>query len=89
MSSYTKQIDRNKSVNRTPAEARRINAEVKSLATRLNGETMKGSRWLLLHEIAMHQLIDSRLMPTIATDPFFTELTTHKVSFYKGISKKK
>lgn len=81
--------NRNKYVDRTPAEARRINAEIKSLATRLNGETKKGSRWLLLHEIAMHQLIDSRIMPTIASDPFFTELTRHKVSFYKGIRKKK
>ncbi|RNC29222.1 MAG: hypothetical protein AWM53_00871 [Candidatus Dichloromethanomonas elyunquensis] len=80
--------NRNRSVNRTPAEARRINAEIKSLATRLNGETMKGSRWLLLHEIAMHQLIDGSIMPLIATDPFFTELTRHNISFYKGIKKK-
>lgn len=81
--------NRNKFVIRTASEARRIKAEIRNLAARLNGETMKGSRWLLLHEIEMHQLIDGSIMPTIATDPFFAELKRYNISFYKGIRKKK
>jgi len=81
--------NRNKLVQRSRSEATRINKEIQNLATILTGETYAGARWLLLHEIAMHQLIDGSIMPPIASTPFFTELTKHKISFYKSIRKRK
>lgn len=67
----------------------------KKLVDELNSDSLIGFYavpaygWIKVGEIQYAELLwNSRIMPTIAPDPFFTELIRHKVSFYKGIRKK-
>jgi len=77
--------NRNKSVMRTPAEAKSIKAAIRELATSLSGEKLSGARWLLLYEIVLHQLVPTENMPAIEFNAFFEKMSELNISFYKGI----
>lgn len=58
-----------------------IDNTISNLITELTREGYSSSRWLLIHEIKMHQLIKIPLI--INTPGFFSQLEKHNVSFYK------
>jgi len=80
--------NKNKYVQRTRSEATKIKKAINSLVIELNGETMSGSHWLLLHEILMHKLIDANIIPVINRNSFFKELIRLNISFYMSIKNK-
>ncbi|GHV86478.1 hypothetical protein AGMMS50230_20860 [Spirochaetia bacterium] len=77
--------NRNKSVVRTRTEAREITSAINNFSSTLAGESYHGSRWFLLHELKMHQLLNDVLMPKPKYDAFFTKLCDCKVTFYNGL----
>lgn len=77
--------NRNKSVIRTPTQAKAINSAIKELSQSLAGEKMSGSRWLLLYEATMHKLFTAEYMPTVELNEFFEAMKMLKISFYIGI----
>lgn len=72
-------------VKRTKKEASDINSCIKKLGHSLVGEKYNGSRWLLLHEIRMHKLINTNIFISPVDDDFFNILASNKISFYLGI----
>lgn len=78
---------RKKTVKRTRQQATTIRKAIENLSNDLDGEEYSGSRWLLLHEIKIHGLMDAMLMPTPAKDDFFEKLYSCRVTFYQSISR--
>ena len=62
-----------------------INKAIKELALSLENEQIIGSRWLLLYEITMHNLIPTNIFPTHELNSFFNDLKERRISFYKNI----
>ena len=77
--------NRNAKVKRTRSEAREINVAIRQLADALNGETLSGSRWLLLYEIKTNKLINETEMPSIEMNPFFEKMNSLNITFYKSV----
>ena len=73
----------NDRVKRAPREAQQINDAVNELRENMVNQTYDGEHWLLLHEIAMHDLVNgSTRVKSGKTDPFFDWLKMKGVSFY-------
>lgn len=79
--------NRNKTVIRSRSEAAQINKHIGKLAESLNGETYTGSRWLLLYETEMGQLIDKTLFIHPKKDEVFEELASANIVFYQSIKR--
>lgn len=77
--------NKNAKVKRTRSEAREINVAIRQLADALNGETLSGSRWLLLYEIKTNKLINETEMPSIEMNPFFEKMNSLNITFYKSV----
>lgn len=80
--------NRKSSVTRNKVEAREINLAIEQLALRLNGEQYSGARWLLLHELKIHQLIPQTKQPSPCDDNFFNVMYQNRVTFYRSINRK-
>ena len=74
-----------KSVIRTRKNTIEFGKILERFSDSLKGEQYSGARWLLLHEISRHKLLDKKIRPTPDNDLFFEELAKQKVSFYKSI----
>lgn len=79
--------NRNKTVIRSRSEAAQINKHIEKLAESLNGETYTGSRWLLLYETEMNQLIDKTLFIHPKKDKVFEEMASANIVFYQSIKR--
>ena len=77
--------NRNRSIKRSLSEAREINATIRELTSKLKGEKLSGSRWLLLYEIKANKLVDEALIPSLELDLFFEKLLSLNISFYESV----
>ena len=80
--------NRKKSIKRTKSQATKIKKAIEQLSVELKGEGYSGARWLLLHEIRIHNLMDKKVLPTPSKDEFFEKLHECQVSFYQSVSPK-
>jgi len=72
-------------VTRSKAEAQKINDSIKDLMIKLTGEKLTGSRWLLLYELRIHELVKNDQIPDIEINAFFEKMIKMKISFYHSI----
>lgn len=79
--------NRKKTVERTRSQATAIRKAIEQLSIELNGEEYSGARWLLMYEVKIHGLMESRLMPTPAADDFFEKLYACRVTFYQSVNR--
>ncbi|MDR1107040.1 MAG: RNA-directed DNA polymerase [Treponema sp.] len=77
--------NRKKSIKGKPTELKKIPSALKELSDSLKGEIFSGSRWLILHEIRLHKLLRTNLIPSPPPDDFFDLLFDNGISFYKEI----
>ena len=75
----------NSRVIRTQAQARKINQAIDKLLEKLKGEKLSGSRWLLLYEIMVNELVPKAKQPVVEKDAFFEKMLELGVSFYKTV----
>lgn len=71
-------------VKRTKAQASEINKAINALVAELTGESYQGTRWLLLHEAEMHNLLPKGIYSPIPKPPFFDSLFNNRISFYES-----
>ena len=79
--------NRKKTVERTRSQATAIRKAIEQLSIELDGEEYSGARWLLMYEVKIHGLMESRLMPTPAADDFFKKLYACRVTFYQSVNR--
>lgn len=80
--------NRKKCIVRTRQQATAIRKSIEQLSDELKGEQYTGARWLLLHEIRIHGLLEAKVMPAPVKDDFFEKLYERKVTFYQSVSRK-
>jgi hypothetical protein len=74
--------NREKNVERKSGELEKISDALKELSESLKGETFSGSRWLLLHEMRLNNLLKRELIPSPQKDDFFNLLLDNNIGFY-------
>lgn len=73
-------------VIRSKLEAQSINAAIRDLVSKLQGETLSGARWLLIYEATIHKLLPDYSLDRNSLSEFFKKLLENKISFYKSLS---
>lgn len=71
-------------VERTRSQAGQIGEKIKDLIKQLHKQNYQGPRWLLLHEVEMHNLLPKNLYTPVERTEFFKLLYKYKISFYEA-----
>ena len=76
-------LQHHEAIIRCDTEEEGMDKAVLDLVQSLDKEEYCGPRWLLLHEIEMHDLLSGTTYVPISRTPFFEKLKSLKISFYE------